>query len=384
MNCFAPSSDRPDRSAALMLVIVAVIASLCGGTLEAFAQSDDDLDEKIGQMLMVGFRGTTAREKSSIAKDIRDLHLGGVVLFDFDVEKKEYGRNIVSPMQLLDLTGQLQQLSSRPLLIGIDQEGGMVCRLKTSEGFPQNVSHAYLGRIDIADTTSYYSDLMARSLAIVGVNVNFAPVLDLDINPDNPVIGKLNRSFSADPDIVTRHAGLFIDAMHTWDVLSAVKHFPGHGSSIEDSHLGFVDVTATWSEKELAPYRTLLTQDKLDLVMTGHIFNRDLDPDWPATLSRKIIGGTLRGELGFDGVVISDDMMMRAITDHYGLETAIKQAVNAGVDILMFANNTYTYDPDIARKAFTTLKNLVVNGDIPRARINEAYDRILALKKHLR
>jgi len=384
MNCFAPSSDRPDRSAALMLVIAALIASLCGGTLEASAQSDDDLDEKIGQMLMVGFRGTTAREQSSIANDIRDLHLGGVVLFDFDVEKKEYGRNIVSPMQLLDLTGQLQQLSSRTLLIGIDQEGGMVARLKTREGFPQNVSHAYLGRIDIADTTSYYSDLMARSLAIVGVNVNFAPVLDLDINPDNPVIGKLNRSFSADPDIVTRHAGLFIDAMHTWDVLSAVKHFPGHGSSIEDSHLGFVDVTGTWSEKELAPYRTLLTQDKLDLVMTGHIFNRDLDPDWPATLSRKIIGGTLRGELGFDGVVISDDMMMRAITDHYGLETAIKQAVNAGVDILMFANNTYTFDPDIARKAFTTLKNLVMNGDIPRARINESYDRILALKKHLR
>jgi len=213
--------------------------------------------------------------------------------------------------------------------------------------------------------------------------VNFAPVLDLDINPDNPVIGKLDRSFSADQDIVTRHAGLFIDAMHNWDVLSAVKHFPGHGSSVEDSHLGFVDVTDTWSEEELAPYRALIAEEKLDLVMTGHIFNRNLDPEWPATLSESIIDGTLREQLGFDGVVVSDDMMMRAITEHYGLETAIKQAVNAGVDILIFANNTYAYDPDIARVAFTTLKNLVMSGDIPRARIDESYDRIRALKKHL-
>ncbi len=383
MKCFDPPSHRSDRSAAFLLVTVAVIVSLCVCTLETYAQSDSDLDVKIGQMLMVGFRGTSAREQSSIAKDIHDLHLGGVILFDFDVEKKEYGRNIVSPMQLLDLTAQLQQLSPSPLLIAVDQEGGMVTRLKSSEGFPQNVSHAYLGRIDIADTTRYYSDLLARSLAIVGINVNFAPVLDLDINPDNPVIGKLDRSFSADQDIVTRHAGLFIDAMHNWDVLSAVKHFPGHGSSVEDSHLGFVDVTDTWSEEELAPYRALIAQEKLDLVMTGHIFNRDLDPEWPATLSESIIDGTLREQLGFDGVVVSDDMMMRAITEHYGLETAIKQAVNAGVDILIFANNTYAYDPDIARVAFTTLKNLVMNGDIPRARIDESYDRIRALKKHL-
>ena len=380
----APTFHRSDRRTTLLLVTAVFFVSFWSNAREMTAQSAVDLDVKIGQMLMVGFRGTTAREQSSIAKDIRDLHLGGVVLFDFDVEKKEYGRNIVSPMQLLDLTGQLQRLSPRPLLIAVDQEGGTVCRLKTSEGFPQNVSHAYLGRVDIADTTTYYSDLMARSLAIVGVNVNFAPVVDLNINPANPVIGKLDRSFSADPDVVIRHAGLMIDALHTWDVLSAVKHFPGHGSSVEDSHLGFVDVTDTWSDTELTPYQALIARDKLDLVMTAHIFNRDLDHEWPATLSEKIIDGTLRGKLGFDGVVISDDMMMRAITDHYGMETAIRQAVNAGVDILLFANNTYTFDPDIARKAFTTLKNLVMNGHISRERIDESYQRILALKKHLR
>ncbi|MBN1447926.1 MAG: glycoside hydrolase family 3 [Bacteroidetes bacterium] len=368
----------------MLLVPVFLAGFLFSGlTGNLRGNSADSLDVKIGQMLMVGFRGTTARMESPIAKDIQDLHLGGVILFDFDVAKKEYGRNIQSPMQLLDLTDQLQHLSPTTLLIGVDQEGGVVCRLKTSEGFPQHVSHAYLGSTDITDTTRYYSDLMARSLAIVGININFAPVVDLNVNPLNPVIGELKRSFSSDPETVTRHAALMIEAMHARGVISAIKHFPGHGSSMEDSHLGFVDVTDTWSEKELQPYRTLIAQGLPDVIMTGHIFNRDLDPDWPATLSAKIIRDLLRGELGFGGVVISDDMMMRAITDRYGMETAIRQAVNAGVDILIFGNNTYAYDPTIARKAFTTLKNLVLNGEIPMARIDEANEHIRTLKARI-
>ena len=367
-------------------VIPLVIAVLLCGTAPASAvaaDATDSLDIKIGQMLMTGFRGLTVRKSSPIAEDIRKYQLGGVILFDFHVETKEYGRNIASPMQLLDLTNDLQQLSPVPLLIAVDQEGGTVARMKPRDGFPQNVSHAYIGRINVDDTTTYYTDIMARSLAIVGVNLNFSPVLDLNSNPDNPIIGKLGRSISADPEIVAHHAGLMIDAYHTWGVFSAVKHFPGHGSSRDDSHEGFVDVTDTWSEDELEPYEKLIAQGKPDVVMTAHIFNGDLDATWPATLSAEIIDGLLRREMGFDGVVITDDMMMKAIADNYGMEAAVKQAVLAGVDLLLFANNTYRYDNEIAKKAFTTLKNLVVSGEIPQSRIETSYRRIMNLKESL-
>lgn len=343
----------------------------------------DSLEIKIGQMLMVGFRGTEISEDSPIVKDLRDLHLGGVVLFDFDVATKEYGRNITSPMQLLQLTNTLRRSTAIPLFIAIDQEGGTVRRLKTKNGFPGTVSHAYLGALDNADSTTYFSDVMARSIAVVGINTNFAPVLDLNVNPKNPVIGKLERSFSADPDVVSRNAALMIEAHHSRNVLCGVKHFPGHGSSRDDSHVGFVDVSDTWTKKELKPFETMISKGLCDMVMTAHIFNKNLDPVYPATLSTLTIDGLLRKNLGYDGVVITDDMMMKAISEEYGLETAIEKAVNAGADILLFANNTYTFDTDIAQKSFDVLQSLVRSGRISAARIDLSWRRIRTLKERM-
>jgi beta-N-acetylhexosaminidase len=348
-----------------------------------YRATDDSLDIKLGQMLMVGFRGITASPGSPIMNHIERLHLGGVILFDFDVQQKKYGRNIVEPQQLRFLTEALQRHSAIPLFIAVDQEGGLVARLKLKAGFPRIVSHATLGQIDNPDTTTYYAEIIARSLAVVGVNMNFAPVVDVNVNPGNPVIGKIGRSFSADPDNVTRNAMLFVEAHRRLGVLSAPKHFPGHGSSVDDSHLGFVDVSATWSRKELQPFRQLIRSGMCDMIMTAHIYNAALDADWPATLSKSTIDNLLRKELGFQGVVISDDMMMKAISDHYGLETAIRQAVNAGVDILLFANNGFEFIPDIAVQAHATLKSLVQRGDIPLERIEEAWQRISALKAGL-
>ncbi|MBR9974867.1 MAG: glycoside hydrolase family 3 [Bacteroidetes bacterium] len=345
--------------------------------------SGDSLDIKIGQMLMGGFRGTVVGDGSPIVRDLRELHLGGVVLFDFDVERKAYGRNIVSPPQLLTLTEALRKHSSLPLLIAIDQEGGTVRRLKEKNGFPPTVSARHLGRLDDIDSSTAYADAMARSLAVLGINTNFAPVLDLDVNPSNPVIGKIARSFSADPAVVIRHAELFIRAHHEMGLLTAVKHFPGHGSSRDDSHEGFVDVSATWTKKELEPFAAMITRGLCDMVMTAHIYNGRLDPAYPATLSVTTIDGILRKQLGFDGVVVTDDMMMKAITDHYGLETAIERAVLAGADILLFANNSYTFEPDILRRAHATLKRLVTSGRIPRDRIDESWRRIAELKGRL-
>ncbi|MCZ7554810.1 MAG: glycoside hydrolase family 3 protein [Bacteroidia bacterium] len=344
----------------------------------------DSLDVKLGQMLMVGFRGITASPGSPIMNDIERLHLGGVILFDFDVEQKKYGRNIVSPQQLRYLTEALKEQAALPLLVAVDQEGGLVARLKQKAGFPRNVSQADLGEMDNDDSTLYYAGVTARSLAVVGVNQNFAPVLDVNINKNNPVIGKLGRSFSSDPAIVAKHGALMVRAHREARVLTAVKHFPGHGSSRSDSHLGLVDVSDTWSRKELQPFQDLIRQGLCDMVMTAHIFNSKLDPDWPATLSQKTITGLLRGEMKFDGVVISDDMNMKAISDHYGLETAVRQAVNAGVDILLFGNNGYEFVPDLPSRAHAALKALVLKGDIPRERIEQSYARIMELKKRLK
>ncbi|MFZ1729038.1 MAG: glycoside hydrolase family 3 N-terminal domain-containing protein [Bacteroidota bacterium] len=347
------------------------------------ASTDDSLDIKIGQMLMVGFRGCQISAESPIVKDMQKLHLGGVVLFDFDVATKEYGRNITSPMQLLELNNTLRRFAKIPLFIAIDQEGGTVRRLKTKDGFPATVSHAHLGALDNIDSTNYFSDVIARSIAVVGINTNFAPVLDLNVNPRNPVIGKLDRSFSADPDVVIRNAALMIKAHHERGLLCGVKHFPGHGSSRDDSHEGFVDVSSTWTKKELLPFASMIEQGLCDMVMTAHIFNKKLDPVFPATLSNATIDGLLRKQMGYEGVVITDDMMMKAISEQYGLETAIEKAVNAGADILLFANNTYTFEPDIAQKAFTIMKSLVAGGRISAARIDASWKRIMALKERM-
>ena len=343
----------------------------------------DSLDLMIGQMLMAGFRGIAIGDGSPVAQALRDGHLGGVVLFDFDVEKREYGRNIVDPMQLLALTNALRRRSALPLLIAVDQEGGMVQRLKERDGFPPTVPAARLGALDNTDSTTAYSDMMARSLAVLGINTNFAPVLDLNVNPENPVIGKIGRSYSADAGVVTRQAEAVIRAHHAQGVLCAVKHFPGHGSSRDDSHEGFVDVTTTWTKNELTPFANVIRDGLCDMVMTAHIYNRTLDAQYPATLSKATITGLLRERLGFDGVVITDDLMMKAISDHYGLETAIERAVLAGADILLFANNGYRFEKDIMRRAYDTLRRLVIDGRIPRSRIEESWRRIKALKARL-
>jgi beta-N-acetylhexosaminidase len=207
--------------------------------------------------------------------------------------------------------------------------------------------------------------------------------VDLDLNPENPIIGKLERSFSREPATVTRHALAVIDAHRRYGILTAPKHFPGHGSAAGDTHEGFVDVTGRWSAVELEPFQSLIRQGKADMIMSAHIFNGKLDPAWPATLSARTLNGLLRQEMGFEGVVISDDLQMKAIAARYGLETVIRQAILAGVDILLFANNS-VFEEDIAARAAETIRALVEKGDIPRERIDESFRRIMKLKERLK
>jgi beta-N-acetylhexosaminidase len=343
----------------------------------------DSLAIKIGQMIMVGFRGFEAGESSAIVKDIRYVGIGGVVLFDYDVEKKSPVRNIESPRQLRALTRALRGCSEIPLFIAVDQEGGRVARLKPKNGFPATVSQQYLGRLNDPDSTRESASRIAAVLRDCGINVDFAPVADVNVNPLNPVIGKLERSFSADPGIVAKQSKAVIDALHAGKVLASVKHFPGHGSSRTDSHEGFTDVSETWTRAELQPFASLIGSGDCDFVMTAHIFNRHLDPEHPATLSRAIVGRLLRDSLGYAGVVISDDMQMKAVTSRYGLEAAVRLAIEAGVDILLFGNNAGVFDENIASKAATIIRDLVGKGLIPESRIDESFGRIMALKEKM-
>ena len=344
--------------------------------------TNDDLSHRIGQMIMVGFRGLEVDKDSPIIKDIRKGWVGGVILFDYDVALDSPKRNIRSAEQLKALISDLRSASENTLLVAVDQEGGKVARLKEKDGFFSAPSQAWLGRHNDPALTHSFASRTAASLVEVGINLNLAPVVDVDVNPDNPVIGKLDRSFSSDPEVVARQAAEVISAHRKYGVLTALKHFPGHGSSTLDSHHGFTDVTDTWTEEELIPYARLIGSPGADMVMTAHVFNARLDPRWPATLSSRTLNGLLRQKLGFKGLVISDDMQMEAIREDYSLETALERSILAGTDIIVFGNNL-RYQPDIARKAAKIIRNLVRQGRIPASRIQESYDRIMGLKERL-
>lgn len=379
MNLFLNISKRTTVAASLLVILCLLIINSCAQK----KASEVTLDEKIGQMIKVGFRGFEAPPESPIADIIKNYHIGGVVLFDYDVPTDSARRNIQSPEQVQKLTDQLQSYADTPLLIAIDQEGGKVARLKEKFGFPASVSAEYLGTLNNPDSTRFYAQRTAVTLKKAGINTNLAPVVDLNTNPQNPVIGGIDRSFSADPKTVVRHATIYINELHKHGILTTLKHFPGHGSSKDDSHKGIADVTKTWEKKELTPYKMLIDSGKADIIMTAHIFNARLDSTYPATLSKPVITGILRDSLGFNGVVMSDDLQMGAIRKYYDLKETIKLSIQAGVDMLSFANNS-VFDPQIAAKAHRIIKELIDDGTISEERINQSYDRIMKLKDQIR
>ena len=340
------------------------------------------LEKKIGQMIFVGFRGTEVQPGDEIYTLIKDYNLGGVHISDGDNPSgNTITRNIVSKEQLKKLTAQLQAISPVKLLIGIDEEGGYITRLKAEKGFLMHRSHQQIGAINNPDTTRNWARGISEEIVGLGFNLNFAPVVDLNINPQSPAIGKRERSFSADPQVVLANAKIFIEELRKKNILCVPKHFPGHGSARDDSHYGLTDVTATWSENELLPYRELIKDGYCDIIMTAHVYNAKLDTV-PATISPKIIQGVLRKELGFNGVIISDDLQMNAISNFYSFEQVVERALTAGVDILVFTNNDrkIPYDPEIGIKAIKYIKKLVQSGHLSEQRINESYERIEKLK----
>lgn len=344
-------------------------------SIPLLSQKPGSLDIKIGQMIMVGFPGQEVKKNDPTLQEIKDGKVGGVVLFEKNIKAKN------SYTQLKQLNWALQSAAQQPLFIALDHEGGKVNRLKEKYKFPKTVSAKYLGEVGSLDSVRFYGEIYASTLAGLGFNVNFAPVVDLSINKNNPVIHKIERSYTDDPGVMTLFAQEMIKAHDRFHVVSVVKHFPGHGSSHADTHLGIADVTDYWQSKEIEPYKNLIDRGQVKAVMTAHIVNKRLDTlGLPGTLSHPIVTGLLREKLGFDGVVFSDDMQMHAITKYYGLEKAIKLSIQAGVDVLIFSNNIPASKERTVDAVHRIIKALVESGEITTDRIDQSYRRVMRLK----
>jgi beta-N-acetylhexosaminidase len=331
----------------------------------------------IGQMIMIGFNGFELLDTAPLLASIRAGRAGNVILFERGVLTGP--KNIESPAQVRLLTARLQKAAPRPLFIAVDQEGGRVQRLKPEHGFEGSPSASALGGGN-PSATHQAARRMGLEMAAVGINFDFAPVADLNINPLSPIIGAMQRSFGAEPHRTAAHVLAFGEGLIQAGVAPCLKHFPGHGSAREDSHDGLPDISATWQPAELIPFQKAIQAGWTGAVMPGHLYHRSLDALRPASLSAPILNGLLRGKMGFTGVIVSDDMQMGAVTGAYSLEERILFAVEAGVDMLLFSNNSRMPDMS-ADEIHAVLLRLVQEGRISAARITLSFERISRLKQ---
>ncbi|TLP37565.1 glycoside hydrolase family 3 N-terminal domain-containing protein [Arcobacter arenosus] len=329
----------------------------------------ENLKQLLYKMLIIGFDGKDILNNKKLITNIQN-GLGGVILFDHYIDDKTKSKNIQSPQQVKKLNKSLQSISESPLIICIDQEGGKVARLKEEKGFNITLSAKEIASLEEKDAKKEYENLSFQ-LKNLGINCNFAPLVDLGINKESKIIYGLDRAYGEDSEQVVKYAQIFMDALSKNQIISVLKHFPGHGSAKGDSHEGFVDITKTWDEIELIPYKKLLHKTKM--IMSAHVYNGKIDENYPATLSFKTNTQLLRKELGFNGVLVTDDLQMLAIKKHYKKEETIELAINSGADILMYCNQLSNDDTD---ETIDMMMHLVQNKKISIDRIKEANHRI--------
>lgn len=327
------------------------------------------LQQKIGQMLMFGWQGSTESENYTMCEHARvlieDFHIGGLCLF---------GRNIKTPEQVAETINEMQALSEIPLFMSVDQEGGMVARFKEPFAvFPGNMA---LGATGSADYSRRVAEAIGQQLLAMGVNMNLAPSVDVNVNPDNPIIGV--RSFGESPEAVAELGVAAIGGYQSAGILSCAKHFPGHGDTSTDTHLALPMIPydrKRLDEVELVPFRAA-AEAGVAAIMTTHIIFPALDAEYPATLSEKILKGLLRDEIGYDGLLLTDCLEMKAIADNFGIEKAAVLAVRAGADILL-SSHTLEFQVQLRN----ALVKAVESGIISEERIDQSVERILAVKK---
>ncbi|TCK58368.1 glycoside hydrolase family 3 N-terminal domain-containing protein [Seleniivibrio woodruffii] len=312
------------------LIITAILMlSAIYGAFADMPAIDKNIVSK--RMVMVGFHATDYKDEElkELKQQIENGLVAGVVFYGYNIESRRQVKRLIAELNS-------HNRSFVPLMMAVDEEGGRVQRLTVDKGFVEEPTAQYIARHMTPDQAEKVYELTARDLADVGFNVNFAPVIDLNINPASPIIGGIERSYSSNVDTVVAYAKAFINAHRKYGVITCLKHFPGHGSSKKDSHQGFTDVTDTWNDIELEPFQRLISDGYADMIMTAHVFNGGIDPDYPATLSKKTI--SLLQDMGYKGIIISDDLQMGAIADNYSFEDTVKLAVGAGNNILLFSN----------------------------------------------
>ncbi|MGI5823353.1 MAG: beta-N-acetylhexosaminidase [Dethiobacteria bacterium] len=327
------------------------------------------LEEKIGQMVIIGFGGPEIDDH--VESMIREHRVGGLILF---------GRNIADKNQLTGLITGLQAINQDnrlPLFIAVDEEGGRISRLP--QGSPRLPANKTLGEQNDPEYSFTVGQETGAELAAFGFNMNFAPVLDIFSNPQNEVIG--DRSFGNNPEIVSRLGLAVMKGLQSKNIISVVKHFPGHGDTHVDSHAGLPVVE--YDRKRLDSFEFVPFKEAIaggaEAIMTAHIMYSEIDPGKPATMSREILTGILRHDLGFGGLIITDDLEMGAIVENYALEEAALAAVLAGADILLVCHSSGYQERVLGR-----LKAAVQSGELTRERVDESVARIIELKqKHI-
>ena len=325
-----------------------------------------NLKAKISQLIIGGFDGTTPPKE--LTRLIKTHGIGGVILFQ---------NNLQDPIQIARLNNQLQHLSTlAPLLIMIDQEGGRVSRLPAP--FTQFPACALLGDCNSYDLSYRVGQATARELRAVGINMNLAPVLDVCTNPANTLIG--DRAFGSHPTLVSKLGLAMMVGLQDQGVIACGKHFPGHGDTVADSHQELPRVHHPLDrlmQVELKPFLHAI-ENRLQAIMTAHVIYTSLDPQFPATLSRKIVSKLLREAMGFRGLVITDDLQMKAVSDHYPLTEAAIKAISAGADLLLICRQ-----PELLAMILEALHKAVKRGAISEKRINHSLARILSLKERM-
>lgn len=332
--------------------------------------SDETLHELIGQLLLVGFEGAAPEPPPAIADALRRGHIGGTILFR---------RNIDSVEQVSALNTRIHKLaedSMAPPFVAVDQEGGRVVRLK--DPLTPIPPMRAVGQMEDMRLSADVSEVIATEIGALGFNLNFAPILDVDTNPNNPIIG--DRAFSNDPATVARTAGAFLLGHHIAQVIPCGKHFPGHGDTLVDSHKG-LPVLEHGRERldrvEFQPFRRMIAAE-IPMLMTAHMTVPSIDPEHPSTLSRATIRDLLREELGYKGVVITDDLEMAAVAAHYEIEEMVELGLRAGIDIFLICRSEAIW-----QRAHQHLFELARNNFDDLIRVQRAVERVTALKHSL-
>lgn len=335
------------------------------------------LEDMIAQMIMIGFDGTKEGDKwvDQIAKDIKREKIGGVFLTD---------KNIQNAAQLKKLNDYLKSGGSKelPLIVAVEHEGGEKSAFDAKKGFSEiPSSYELFKNKDISESEQLYKKL-SLDLAKSGINVNFAPVLDLQPKNDIYERAKLQRSYSSYEEIVTTYAMLFINALHAEGVMPVVKYFPSAGANLWNNFSTEEDITKTWRFEQLKPYYDLIAFGKMDAVLMSHVMHKEIDPKNPTLFSKLVIQGLLRDKMHFGGVVFADNLRTNSLPNSIDFKQRVIRSIDAGADILVFTN----YFADSASVPFTVQKiitDAIKSGELSSERIALSYERIVNFKQKL-